>query len=106
MTRIYFDLSMSLDGFVTGPGEGVEKPLGDGGDRLHDWMFGFDVGVEPWGDPPPFHMPVFVITHESRAALPMKGGTTYRFVSDGLEAALRQAKSAAGEKDVGIWGGA
>lgn len=124
MTRVYFDLSMSLDGFVTGPDEGVE--------RLHDWMFAgktdadaevlaevyartgaivigkrmFDIGVEPWGDPPPFHMPVFVLTHEPREPLPMKGGTTYRFVHEGLGAALEQAKAAAGEKDVGIWGGA
>src|SRR6266702_6972530 len=76
MTTVHFDISMSLDGFITGPGEGVEKPLGDDDGRLHDWMFGaqtdadaevldelyartgailmgrqmFDVGVEPWGN--------------------------------------------------------
>ena len=106
--------------------------MGDDGDRLHDWMFGaktetddaivdekyastgavlmgkqmFDVGVEPWGDPPPFGMPVFIVTHEAREPLPMQGGTTYTFVTDGLEAALELARAAAGDRDVGIWGGA
>jgi dihydrofolate reductase len=64
-----------------------------------------DVGVEPWGDPPPFGMPVFVVTHESRDPLPRQGGTTYHFVTGGLEAALADARAAAGDKDVGIWGG-
>jgi dihydrofolate reductase len=66
----------------------------------------FDVGFEPWGDPPPFGMPVFVVTHEARDPLPMAGGTTYSFVNDGIEAALELARAAAGDKDVGIWGGA
>ena len=66
----------------------------------------FDVGVEPWGDPPPFGMPVFVVTHESREPLPRQGGTTYHFVTSGLEAALADANAASDEKDVGIWGGA
>jgi dihydrofolate reductase len=66
----------------------------------------FDVGFEPWGDPPPFGMPVFVVTHEEREALPMQGGTTYTFVTDGIEAALELARAAAGDKNVGIWGGA
>jgi dihydrofolate reductase len=64
------------------------------------------VGFEPWGDPPPFGMPVFVVTHESREPLPMQGGTTYTFVTDGIEAALELARAAAGDKNVGIWGGA
>lgn len=132
MTKVNFDISMSLDGFITGPNEGIGNPLGDDGDRLHDWMFDakskvdaeileevyattgailmgkrmFDVGVEPWGDPPPFGMPVFVMTHESREPLLRRGGTTYTFVTDGLEAGLEQARSAAGDKSVGIWGGA
>jgi len=106
--------------------------LGDDAGRLHDWMFDartdadaevldelyartgailvgrrmFDVGVGPWGDPPPFHMPVFVLTHEVRDSIPRQGGTTYTFVTDGIEAGLEQAKAVAGEKDVGIWGGA
>jgi len=66
----------------------------------------FDVGFEPWGDPPPYGMPVFIVTHEAREPLPMKGGTTYTFVTDGIEAALELARTAAGDKDVGIWGGA
>jgi dihydrofolate reductase len=65
----------------------------------------FDVGVEPWGDPPPFGMPVFVVTHERRDPMPMQGGTTYRFVTEGIQAALEQARAAAGGKDVGLWGG-
>jgi dihydrofolate reductase len=66
----------------------------------------FDVGFEPWADPPPFKMPVFVVTHEKRDSLPMKGGTMYTFVTDGIEAALRLALAAAGDRNVGIWGGA
>src|SRR5690606_7831486 len=66
----------------------------------------FDVGFEPWGDPPPFGMPVFVVTHESRDPMPMQGGTTYIFVNDGIEAALELARAAAGDKNVGICGGA
>lgn len=132
MTQVYCHISMSLDGFITGPNEGVGNGMGDGGERLHDWMFDartdadakiddgfsartgailigkrmFDMGVEPWGDPPPFERPVFVITHEDREPMPMKGGTTYNFVTGGIEAGLEEAKAAAGERDVGIWGGA
>jgi dihydrofolate reductase len=132
MQQVVLYISMSLDGFVTGPNVGAEHPLGEDGERLHDWMFDrktdadakvvdevyartgavligkrmFDLGFEPWGDPPPFGMPVFVLTHERREPLPMQGGTTYNFVSDGIEAALQQAREAAGDKDVGIWGGA
>src|SRR5262249_20865070 len=93
MTTTHCDISMSLDGIITRPNEGVGNPLGDDDGRLHDWMFGkatdadanvlgqayartgaivmgkrmFDVGVQPWGDPPPFRdLPVFVLTHEAR----------------------------------------
>lgn len=132
MGKVTSNISMSLDGFITGPNVGVGNGLGDGGERLHDWMFDakteidaaivdemytttgavlmgkgmFDVGFEPWGDPPPFHMPVFVVTHEERAPLPMQGGTTYTFATDGIEAALDLARAAAGGKNVGVWGGA
>jgi dihydrofolate reductase len=132
MPKVLVDISMSLDGFITGPNAGVGNPLGDDDGRLHDWMFAartdadadvldevyatagallmgrgvFDVGVEPWGDPPPFHMPVFVVTHEPREPMVMKGRTTYTFVTDGIECALEQAMAAAGEKNVSIWGGA
>jgi dihydrofolate reductase len=123
---------MSLDGFITGPNVRVANGMGDDGDRLHDWMFGaktetdaaivdekfastgavligkrmFDVGFEPWGDPPPFGMSVFIVTHEAREPLPMQGGTTYTFVTDGIESALDLARAAAGDKDVGVSGGA
>jgi dihydrofolate reductase len=127
MGRVTSDISMSLDGFITDPHQPTEDP-----GRLHDWMFGaktetdaaivdeiyestgavligkrmFDLGFEPWGDPPPFGMPVFIVTHQEREPLPMQGGTTYTFVTDGIEAALELARAAAGDKDVGIWGGA
>lgn len=132
MGKVTCEISMSLDGFITEPNQGVDNPLGDDPGRLHDWMFDaktetdaaivdeiyastgavligkrmFDVGFEPWGDPPPFGMPVFVVTHEQREPLPMQGGTTYTFVTDGIEAALELARAAAGDKNVGIWGGA
>ncbi|HZW03744.1 MAG TPA: dihydrofolate reductase family protein [Anaerolineaceae bacterium] len=132
MPKVTSEISMSLDGFITGPNVRPGNGLGDGGERLHDWRFDaqtetdaqivaetyastgavilgkrmFDVGFEPWGDPPPFGMPVFVVTHAARAPLPMQGGTTYTFVTDGIEAALEQARAAAGGKNVGVWGGA
>jgi dihydrofolate reductase len=132
MGKVTCDISMSLDGFIAGPNVRVGNGMGDDGDRLHAWMFAtntetddaivaeknaspgaivigkrmFDVGFEPWGDPPPFGKPVFIVTHEARAPLPMKGGTTYTFVTEGIEAALELADAAAGDKDVGIWGGA
>jgi dihydrofolate reductase len=132
MGKITSEISMSLDGFITDPEASVGTPLeGDDPGRLHDWRFDakteaddaivdelyastgavligkrmFDVGFEPWGDPPPFGMPVFVVTHDEREAVPMQGGTTYIFVT-GIEAALEQARAAAGDKNVGIWGGA
>ena len=59
-----------------------------------------------WGDDPPFHAPVFVLTHHAREPQPMDGGTTYCFVTDGIESALAQARAAAGDGDVSIHGGA
>jgi dihydrofolate reductase len=59
-----------------------------------------------WGDDPPFHAPVFVVTHHAREPLPMEGGTTFHFVTDGIESAIEQARAVAGEKDVQIAGGA
>lgn len=132
MSKVYSAISVSLDGFITGPNVRIGNGLGDNGERLHDWMFDtkteadakiteeqyattgavimgkgmFDVGFEPWGDPPPFRMPVFIVTHEAREPLPMQGGTTYNFVTEGIEAALRLARAAAGDKHVGVWGGA
>jgi dihydrofolate reductase len=132
MGKVTSEISMSLDGFVTDPKASVGTPLeGNDPGRLHDWRFDaktdtdvaivdelyastgailigkrmFDAGFEPWGDPPPFGMPVFVVTHEAREPLPMQGGTTYIFV-DGIETALEQARAASGDKNVGVWGGA
>jgi dihydrofolate reductase len=58
-----------------------------------------------WGDDPPYHAPTFVLTHHARKAIVMEGGTTYHFVTEGIEAALVQAKAAAGDRDVKIGGG-
>jgi dihydrofolate reductase len=132
MGKVTCEISMSLDGFIAGPNVHVGNGMGDGGDRLHDWRFDaktdaddaivdeiyastgavvigkrmFDVGFEPWGDPPPFGMPVFIVTHEPREPMPMQGGTTYTFISDGIGAAVEQARAVAGDRDVGVWGGA
>ena len=145
---------MSLDGFVAGPSQSVDNPLGIGGMRLHQWVFPLTVwraqhsleggevnestavveeslanigatvmgrnmfGGHPgtwdakkpwngwWGVNPPFHHPVFVLTHYAREPLELEGGTTFVFVTDGIEAALEQARRAASGKDVSLAGGA
>ena len=74
-----------------GPPEG-----GEWDDAWHGW----------WGEDPPYHAPVFVLTHHERDDLPMDGGTTFHFVTDGIEAALERAREAAGDGEVGIMGGA
>jgi len=146
-------LAMSVDGYAAGPDQSLKAPLGEGGERLHDWAFatrtvrrihgleGGEEGVDDqwvarmeadigatimgrnmfspvrgpwpddswkgwWGDDPPFHHPVFVLTHHARESIQMQGGTTFHFVTDGIEAALERAKEAAGGKDVRIGGGA
>jgi dihydrofolate reductase len=154
MSKLRLKISMSLDGFIAGPRQSVENPLGIGGMRLHEWvlplrawrsahgmeggevnesskvveesvanigatimgrnMFGGHPGPwntkEPWngwwGANPPFHHPVFVLTHHARAPLTLEGGTTFTFVTDGFESALAQARRAAGAKDVSLAGGA
>jgi dihydrofolate reductase len=143
MAKVVFDITTSLDGFVAGPNDSLELPLGEGGEKLHEWVYGLASWREPhgleggetgrdsdvleeamgnlgafvigrrmfdlaqgWGEEPPFHAPVFVLTHEARDPLGKKGGTTFTFVNDGIESALGQAQAAAGGKDVGIWGGA
>ena len=58
-----------------------------------------------WGDEPPYHTPVFVLTHHARAPLHMKGGTEFRFVTEGIHAALKQAREAAGDRDIRLGGG-
>jgi dihydrofolate reductase len=130
---------MSVDGFVAGPNQTLENPMGDGvGQRLHRWMFedaegnaaeiegitragAFIMGRNMfgpgrnewddewkgwWGDDPPYHAPVFVLTHHARAPLQMQGGTTFNFVTDGIESAMAKARQAAGAKDIAIAGGA
>jgi dihydrofolate reductase len=131
MGKVTANMSMSVDGFITGPNVSVNNPMGDGGERLHEWMFPpkgndqevaaemfknvgavimgremFDLGEEPWGDNPPFHIPVFVLTHRPKERLAKEGGTTFTFMTEGIESALRQAKAVAGDKDVLVVGGA
>ena len=138
MSIVTADLTISLDGFVAGSGQSLENPLGEGGDRLHRWIFehseanaaAIEAIVEPaafimgrnmfgpgrdawnegwkgwWGDDPPYHSPVFVLTHHRREPLTMQGGTTFTFVTDGIESALAQAREAGGSGTVGIAGGA
>ncbi len=152
MSRLRVHISVSADGYVAGPNQSEENPLGEAGERLHDWVVALrawraphgleggevnasnavveelqaNIGAEimgrgkfgggpgPWGeDPwpgwwgedPPFHMPVFVLTHHQREPLTLSD-TTFTFVTDGIEAALEQARAAAGEQDVLIGGGA
>lgn len=65
-----------------------------------------DGGLEPWGENPPFHTPVFVVTHRPHEPVPREGGTTFHYVTDGVHAAVEQAKAAAGDRDVAVAGGA
>jgi dihydrofolate reductase len=145
---------MSLDGFVAGPDQSVENPLGIGGEQLHEWAFPLaawraphglpggevnesskvveesQVGIgatimgrnmfgghsgpwnpnDPWngwwGDDPPFHHPVFVLTHHAREPLALEGGTTFTFVTAGIEIALEKAREAAAGMGVALAGGA
>jgi dihydrofolate reductase len=154
MGMLKLDISTSLDGFVAGPNQTLDEPLGKGGEQLHEWAFALKAWREPhgleggetgpeselfeeslartgatvmgrrmfsggegtweddpnadawWGDDPPFHHPVFILTHHPREPVTKDGGTTFTFVTDGIEAALEQAKEAAGDKDVAIGGGA
>ena len=153
MPKVKFQMSMSLDGYVAGPNQSEENPLGEGGEELHEWMFnlkswreahGKEGGIESessavadeitadigagimgrnmfgpikrgpwdeswkgwWGDDPPYHSPVYVVTHHPREPVEMEGGTTFHFVTDGIESALEQARDAAGDQDIAIHGGA
>jgi dihydrofolate reductase len=133
MTKVVLEMTMSLDGYTAGPDVGPEEPMGRGGERLHDWMFKArspgeseqyeidhfkgigaviagrrmaDLGIEPWGDEPTFHAPVFVVTNRSAETIEKAGGTSYVFVTSGLDDALRKAREAAGPADVMVIGGA
>ena len=112
------NISISVDGYAAGPGQDREHPLGVGGEGIGATimgrnMFGPVCGPWPdaqwtgwWGDEPPYHHPVFVLTAHPRPPLTMAGGTTFTFVTDGIEAALEQAYAEAGGADVRLGGGA
>jgi dihydrofolate reductase len=156
MNKVICHQSISLDGFVAGPNQSLDNPLGEGGLQVHEWLFstpewqaahggsadsvgeGDPADVEAaialgqghgafvmgrnmfgpirgewdlswrgwWGDDPPYHAPVFVLTHYPREPLEMEGGTTFYFVTSGPEDALARAREAAGDKSVLIAGGA
>jgi dihydrofolate reductase len=133
MSKVVYEMTVSQDGYVTGPDVGEEFPLGRGGESLHDWMFEgrsgaeirefqvgkyrdfgavivgrrmADLGIPNWGGEPVFHAPVFVVTHRPAETIVKEGGTSYEFVTDGIEATLEQAREAAGGADVKINGGA
>jgi dihydrofolate reductase len=80
-------------------GRNMFGPIGGGPWRDEQWT-GW------WGDNPPYHYPVFILTHHARDPVEMTGGTTFHFVTDGIQSALERAKAAAGGKDVMLWGGA
>lgn len=143
MGSVFVDITTSLDGFVAGPNDAPGLGLGEGGERLHEWIYGLKSWREPhgldggetgiddeimgeaferagavvlgrrmydnaegWGDEPPFHVPVFVLTNRPSEPLTKAGGTTFTFVSDGIEGALELAREAAGDRDVSVAGGA
>ncbi|MEA2182408.1 MAG: hypothetical protein QOF69_1593 [Solirubrobacteraceae bacterium] len=154
MAKLTLNISMSLDGFIAGPNQTLEEPLGQGGSGLHEWALAalswrerhglpggeantdsdvieesvgnigatvmgrrmFSGGEGPWesdpnadgwwGDHPPFGHPVFILTHHARQPVTKQGGTTFTFVTDGVQAAFDQARAAAGDKDVAVGGGA
>jgi len=154
VSKLRLKISMSLDGYVAGPSQSVDNPLGIGGMRPHEWAFALAIfreqheldggeinestrvveeslsnigatvmgrnmfGGHPgrwdpkkpwngwWGTNPPFHHPVFVLTHHERKPLVLEGGTTFTFVTNGIESALEQARRAARGKDGSLGGGA
>ena len=143
MTRTNLSMSISADGYVAGPNQSEDHPLGVGGRALHEWqprpdqghpanlqvisdmmdgigatimgrnMFGPIRGEWGnsdwkgwWGEVPPYRCPVFVLTHHAREKIEMQGGTTFHFVTDGIESAYAQAKAAAGDQAISIAGGA
>jgi dihydrofolate reductase len=142
MSTTITHIAISADGYVAGPNQSVDNPLGEGGLQLHEWHF--DTGQEDpanaeasqaiteghgafimgrnmfgpgrgewdetwngwWGPNPPYHAPTFVLTHHARESVVMEGGTTFHFVTDGIESALKQASAVAGAKTVSVAGGA
>ena len=143
MSRVICHVSISLDGFLAGPDQSRDNPIGVGGLKLHQWHFQADetghqvdmaarddllrtIGAVVmgrnmygpirgewdddwrgwWGENPPYHAPVFVLTHYPHEPIEMDGGTTFHFVTTGFDAALEQAKAAAEGGDIRIAGGA
>jgi dihydrofolate reductase len=153
VSKLKLNITTSLDGYIAGPDQSTQHPLGIGGEQLHEWlvplkafrerhgaeggevnastpfaedilagsgatimgrnMFGGAPGPwedDPWtgwwGDDPPFHHPVFVLTHHPRKPLELGGGTTFHFVTEGIESALEQARDAAGDRIISLGGGA
>ena len=114
-TRTFMPRVLGQDGGTTGPDDDFAARSFEG---IGAWILGRNMfapsrGPWPdeewkgwWGEEPPYHVPVFVLTHHARPPLPMKGGTTFHFVTDGIHAALERAKKAAGDRDVRIGGGA
>src|SRR3954454_16074849 len=143
MSRVTSHMSISVDGFVAGPDQSEQNPLGIRGIELHQWHLGEDKMKDPtakamadhllapkgayvmgrnmfgpirgewegdwrgwWGDEPPYHAPVFVLTHHEREPVEMEGGTTFHFVTGGFDEAFAQARQAAGDAEIDIAGGA
>jgi len=88
------------------PAEVLENLFGSSTGAVSVGRRTFDLGEKPWGDDPPFHLPVFVVTHRPKAIVAKRGGTTYTFVTDGLERAVAQARATAADRDVVVLGGA
>ena len=143
MSLIICHVSISLDGFLAGPDQSRENPIGVGGLRVHHGISTPTNGVHPadtaarddllrtsgavvmgrnmygpirgdwdadwrgwWGDDPPYHAPVFVLTHYPHEPIEMDGGTTFHFVTTGFDSAIEQAKAAAAGGDILVAGGA
>jgi dihydrofolate reductase len=140
MAAVLAGITLSLDGYITGPNDRPGAGLGEDGEKLHYWVFGgpwsYDgkrgtpspidqryldemfgsagawiVGrtmhdvVDGWGDDPGFRVPVFVVTHRPHETV-VKGDTTFEFVTGGITDALERARTAAGDKNVIVMGGA
>jgi dihydrofolate reductase len=135
-------MSISLDGFVAGPNQSMDNPLGERGKEIHLWHLGDERATADnetaagwlmrprgayvmgrnmfgpirgdwdeewdgwWGPEPPYHAPVFVLTHHEREPIEMEGGTSFHFVTDGFDSAYAQAQEVAGDGGVDIAGGA
>jgi dihydrofolate reductase len=154
MPKTKAQITISLDGYMAGPNQSEENPLGEGGEALHEWafkqaafrsqhgmgeggetgpsndvlgagqrnigavvmgrnMFGPVRGAWPdedwkgwWGEDPPFHCPVYVLTHHARDPFELENGNSFHFVTGGIEVAMAEAREAADDQDVAVGGGA